>query len=79
MVFGVLLILQGVGGYTRASRAIARLIEDHMPDDLWALVEPLLPSPVSCSADDNGRRAEDGLASPNGLIRGRGITRQLRW
>jgi hypothetical protein len=35
-----------------------------MPDDLWALVEPLLPSPVGCSADDNDGRAEDGLASP---------------
>ena len=49
-----------------------------MPDDLWALVEPLLPSPVGVAPlmpVVGARRMV--WPYPNGLIHGRGITRLL--
>jgi hypothetical protein len=51
-----------------------------MPDNLWALVKALLPSPVGVAPPmPIGRRTGGwpGL-NPNGLIRGCGITRP-RW
>jgi hypothetical protein len=55
------------------------LIEDLVPDELWRWWNRCCPLRWGCSADDDGWHAEDGLASPNGLIRGGGITRLLRW